>query len=111
MATSFLTLGLALQEIYEFDYRIPKRLSWLILVIVPLIIFLLGANDFVRVISIVGALGVGIAGIMEVITYWVARKKGNRKPEYVIPTWLGYIGGILIVVLFGLGVGYTMSIL
>ena len=63
------------------------------------------------VIALVGALGMGLAGIIEVLTYWVARKKGTRKPEYVIPAWLGYIGGGLLIILFSLGVVYTMSTL
>lgn len=108
MATSFLTLGLALKQIYHFDYKIKKGLAWIMLVCVPLIIFLLGANNFVKVISLVGALGVGMTGILQVLTYLVARKKGKRKPEYIIPAWLGYMGGGFLIILFMLGVAYTL---
>ena len=107
MATSFLTLGLALHEIYQFDYKLSRRMSWLLVVAVPLILFLSGARDFVQVIGLVGALGIGIAGFFEVITFWVARKKGKRKPEYAIPNWLSLLGGSFVILLFMFGFIYT----
>jgi len=108
MATSFLTLGLALQEICQLDYKLPKLTSWILVVSIPLALFLIGARDFVQVIGLVGALGIGIAGSFGVITFWVARKKGKRKPEYRIPGWLGVPGGIILIIIFGLGVVYTL---
>ncbi len=108
MATSFLTLGLALMETYEYDYKMNKYLAWVLVVIVPLIIFLLGARDFVKVISLVGALGIGANGIIYVATYFMARKKGKRKPEYEIPAWLGYIGGGIIILMLMGGAVYTV---
>lgn len=109
MATSFLTLGLALMGTYEFDFKLAKKPAWVMLVVVPLIVFLLGVDDFVEVLGIVGALGVGVAGIVEVVTFWVARKRGARQPEYALPGWLGYIGGGFIVILFALGIVYTLG--
>ncbi len=108
MATSFLTLGLALVETYQYDYRLNKYLAWGLTVSVPLIIFLLGARDFVKVISLVGALGIGINGIIYVATYFAARKKGKRKPEYALPVWLGYIGGAVIILMLIGGAVYTL---
>jgi len=108
MATSFLTLGLALVGIYQYDYKLNKYTAWLLMGVVPLIIFLLGARDFVEVISLVGALGVGMAGILYVMTYFAARRKGKRKPEYAVPAWLGYIGGGIIILMFMGGAVYTL---
>ncbi len=108
MATSFLTLGLALVGIYQYDYKLNKYVAWLLMSLVPLIIFLLGARDFVKVISLVGSLGVGMAGILYVLTYFVARRKGKRKPEYKIPAVLGYVGGGIIILMFIGGVIYTL---
>lgn len=108
MATSFLTLGLALRDIYKFDYKLPHLISWLLLIVTPLIIFLLGARDFVRVIGFVGAVGIGIAGSLEVLTFWLARKKGARKPEYEIPGWLGWIGGAVLILVFMGGMIYAL---
>ncbi len=108
MGTSFLTLGLALVETYEYDYRLNKYVAWVLTVIVPLLIFLLGARDFVKVISLVGALGIGVNGIIYVATYFAARKKGKRRPEYEIPAWLGYIGGGVIMLMLMGGAVYTL---
>ena len=41
MFTSFIALALALQEVYNYDYKINKKLSWVMTCLIPLGIFLL----------------------------------------------------------------------
>ncbi len=106
MATSFLTLGLALKEVYHFDYGLNKTLSWALACFVPLLIFFLGAHSFVKVLGFVGGVAGGIEGITIVFTLWKAKKHGDRKPEYSLK-FTRMIGYVLIVV-FGLGVVYTL---
>lgn len=108
MATSFLTLGLALKQTFQFDNRLSHFLSWLLVVSVPLAIFLIGARDFVQVIEVAGALGVGISGIVNILIYFSARRLGKRKPEYAFPTFFGKLSGLLLIALFALGILYTL---
>ncbi|MFH1890319.1 MAG: aromatic amino acid transport family protein [Candidatus Kuenenbacteria bacterium] len=108
MATSFLTSGLALKQVYQFDYKIPRFWAWLFTVSAPLALFLVGARDFVQVINIVGALGIGITGILIILIYFFARKNGKRKPEYKIPVWFGNIAGAIIFFVFAIGMIYTI---
>ena len=42
MATSFLVMGLALKETYNYDYRVNKRLAWALTCALPLAGFPLG---------------------------------------------------------------------
>jgi tyrosine-specific transport protein len=106
MFTSFLTLALAMKEIYHYDYKINKNIAWALTVFIPLILFLLGLHSFIKVIGITGAVAGGLEGILLVLIYWKARKKGTRIPEYK----LGNINlvGIIIMVLFILGIIYQL---
>lgn len=109
MATGFLALGLALRDIYQLDYKIKQKPAWLLTVIPALAIYFLGAHDFIKVINLIGAVGVGLTGVVYVLIYWSARIKGKRKPEYSIPGWLGVIIGIVLMGMFLIGVVYTIS--
>ncbi|MBI4098881.1 MAG: hypothetical protein HY437_02540 [Candidatus Magasanikbacteria bacterium] len=77
MGTSFLALGTALHETYEWDYRVPPNIAWLLTVLVPLGIFVVGVRSFVGVISFAGALFISIEAILIVLMYWRARIAGD----------------------------------
>lgn len=103
MGTSFLTLGLALKEMFQFDYKINKNLSWALTCLIPLVLFLLGIKSFIKVIGTTGAIAGGIEGCLILAMFMAARKHGDRKPEYqlkrnlfiIILLGLVYIGGII----------------
>ncbi len=104
MLTSFLTLALAMKEIYMFDYNLNPKLSWALTVFIPLIIFLLGVKSFIKVVAITGSLVGGIEGILLILIYWKAKKHGNRIPEFKLRK--NYIIGFLIILLFIIGIIY-----
>ncbi|KKU85267.1 MAG: hypothetical protein UY14_C0028G0006 [Parcubacteria group bacterium GW2011_GWA1_47_9] len=64
IATSHLALGLELRYTFEYDLFLKKKFSWALVTFVPLILFTLGFNDFVLVISFIGAIGIGVEGIL-----------------------------------------------
>ena len=82
MATSFLTLGLALKNTYQYDFKLKKNLAWLLTISLPLVVFLLGLDDFVKVMGTVGAVGGGLEGMLIGLMYLQIRKKRERTPEY-----------------------------
>ncbi len=102
MTTSFLALGLALKEMYNFDYRLNSRLSWALAVAVPITAFLLGVKGFIAVIGTVGVLAGGAAGIMIILMHMKARKLGQLKPEYEIKN--NGILNVLLIAMFAAGV-------
>lgn len=105
MGTSFLTIGLTLKEFLQFDFKIKKHLAWLLAVAVPLIIFLIGERDFIEVMGVAGSLTFGITGIVVVLSYWKAKKIGDRQPEFSLPKFK--IAGSLLILMFAFGIGYT----
>lgn len=73
--TSFLALAIDAKNIFFFDYNISHLRAWFLAVIPPLILFLLGAVDFVKILSIVGALGLGTLGVFIIFMARSLRKK------------------------------------
>ena len=84
MTTSFLALGLALKEMYNYDYKLHKNLAWLLTCSVPIAAFVLGFKEFIILIGAVGAIAGGAIGVMTVLMHARAKKLGKRKPEFSI---------------------------
>ncbi len=88
MTTSFLALGLALKELFWYDYGLRKNTAWLLTCFVPLILFLLIERnklaDFTKVLDITGVITGAISGILIVLMVLNAKKHGERKPEYSV---------------------------
>jgi tyrosine-specific transport protein len=82
--TAFLVLGIALKEIFVYDYKINKYLAWLIACCTPLLLILMGFNSFIAILSIVGGVSAGIDGLLITHMWLKAKKIGKRKPEYSI---------------------------
>jgi len=106
MATSFLTLGLAMKEMYNYDYGFSKNLSWFLTCSVPFGLFLLGFQNFIKTIGYVGSIAGGIEGMLIVFMAWRAVKMGDRKPEYSIVK--GRLIGVILIAVFILGIVYQL---
>lgn len=111
MATSFLTLGLGLKEMYNYDYRIRERISWLLACFIPLIIFFLimlfvKQERFFKTIGISGGIAMTLEGILIVLMFSKAKKLGDRKPEYFIRE--NKLISFALILIFVLGMIYTL---
>jgi len=106
MATSFLTLGLALKQMYHYDYHLSKNISWLLTIIPPLILFFVLKKGFVGIIGITGGIAMGLEGILVVLMYRKAKKLGTRKPEYSLPQ--SSIIEFALILIFIMGIVYTL---
>jgi amino acid permease len=106
MATSFLTLGLVLQEMFMCDYKFGRVLSWIYACFVPFIIFLLGLADFIKIIGMVGAVTGGLQGILILIMFWKAKNKGNAKPAFSLK--IPKVAIYLMCIMYGLGMLYEI---
>ena len=105
MATSFLTLGLALKEMYAYDFHLNEMAAWLATIIPPLLLFFALEKTFVGIIGLTGGVAMGIGGILVVLMYQQAKKKGRRKPEYKLRSNKPIEYGLMAI--FFLGIIYT----
>ncbi len=102
MATSFLGLGLALKEMYQYDYKINATISWLLTVSIPIVIMLLGAKNFIQILGFTGAISGGVDGILIVWMFHRAKKMGERKPEYKIKPNIIISAVLILLFIFGI---------
>jgi len=82
VSTSYLILGNYLKNTLMLDYDFPRHSAFSVACFMPLILFLLGMQNFIWVIGIVGTFIGLIEGTAIVMIYRKAKKQGNKKPEY-----------------------------
>ena len=94
--TSFITLGLTLKKVFWYDLKMNKNLSWALTCFPPLILFLIGVKHFIPVIVFVGAVMLGIDGILILSMY----KKIKPKNLLIYPLILILAGGIIYEIIY-----------
>ena len=106
MSTSFIALGLALKEMYAYDYRLRTKTAWFLTCCVPLLAFFLGLKNFIAVLGLAGAIAGGIEGILLVAMHKAAKKKkAEVKPEYKIS--LPRLATVALAIMFLFGIIYV----
>jgi len=111
MSTSFLTLGLGLKQMFNYDYKFSHLISWLYTALVPLILFFwifffVKSEIFYNTIGLTGGIAMTLEGILIVLMFNKAKKKGDRKPEYQIKS--SKIISAILIILFLIGMIYTI---
>lgn len=106
IATSYLVLGINLKHTLEYDWHIGRRISAMLITIVPIVLFIGGIQQFLEIISFSGAVFGAIIAIAIVLIYRKAIRFGHRKPGYAlnIPNYVQW--GLI--VLFALGGVYEI---
>lgn len=106
MFTSFLTLGLALLEVYTYDYGLSRGLALFLTFSLPLLITVLNLTTFIVVLGLSGAVAGGLEGILVVLMYWKAKKKSDREPEYSLRPFR--LLGLILILMFAFGALYQL---
>jgi tyrosine-specific transport protein len=106
MFTSFLTLGIALIEVYHYDYKLNYYLSLFLTFSLPLVVVFLNLTNFLAVLGVAGAFAGGLEGILIILMYWKAKLHGDRKPEYQMGKHT--ILGIVLIIMFAAGIFYQL---
>lgn len=95
--TSFIALGLTLKKVFWYDLKMGKNLAWAITCFVPLFLFLTGIKQFIPVISFIGAVMLGIDGILILLMY---QKIKSGKKLLIYPLILIFLLGIFYEVIY-----------
>ncbi len=105
--TSYIILGLALKETYFFDLKLSHQTAWALACFIPFVFFLLGFQDFIRIIGFLGAVGIGVDALLTIAVFARAQKAGARPAEYSLnlpPVALWAFAGMFI-----LGIVYEVT--
>ena len=76
---SYLALGYNLNAMYKLDLRLLPAIAWVASLSIPIVLFLAGAKDFLKLISIMGGTFVAFDGIMVVYILRRMRTMGLSK--------------------------------
>ena len=106
MFTSFLALGTALVQVYQYDYNLSRKIAFLLTFPLPLLVVILNLTNFIDILDLSGAILGGLQCILIILIYWKAKKLGDRKPEYSLKT--NKLLDILLIAMFSLGIVYEI---
>lgn len=74
--TSFIGLGFALKKILSFDLKLNKSFAWAITCFVPLLAYIIGIHDFIKVIGLAGSVLLGLEGVLIIVIYIKMKRYG-----------------------------------
>lgn len=80
--TSFITLGLVLKGTLASDFGFKPSAALLLTAVIPAIFYVLGFQDFIAIIGLVGAVAIGFDSILILLAHRRAVAKSVREPEY-----------------------------
>ncbi|PIW37203.1 MAG: hypothetical protein COW24_01515 [Candidatus Kerfeldbacteria bacterium CG15_BIG_FIL_POST_REV_8_21_14_020_45_12] len=78
MGSSFLVIGLALKQLYQYDFKLSRTIAILLTILPALFVYLAGLVSFVQVLNIAGAVTGGFQGVL--IWEMYQRSKTNPNP-------------------------------
>ncbi len=100
VVTSFWVLGSNLKNSFYLDFGINKLVGWIFVVSVPLIFYLAGFSNFMKIISFVGSFGFGLEAITIILIYKKIEKQKIGKIKNVF----------LVLLIFLLFVGISLNL-
>lgn len=80
---SYVSLGYSLKEIYELDFKTSPTASWLLAVLLPVVPFLFGANNFVSLVAFLGGIFIAIDGVFIVLMLQKIRMQGISRFRFL----------------------------
>jgi amino acid permease len=81
--TSYIVFGADLKLLFRYDYNISGSLAWLLAFLPPVLLFLFGFTNLVKILNIVGSVGLGVFGAFIVWISW--------KERVILSSFLGFM--------------------
>jgi len=98
MLTSYFVLSYSVRDVCRLDLKLSKRETFFWSSLFPLILFfvvyLIKINSFILILGVGGVVSGGVTAIMGIVMNFIAKKKGERKPEFSV-----YINKIIVIIL------------
>jgi len=94
--TAYIAHALTLKKVFSFDLKIKNWQAFVMTCFVPLILFLVGLNSFIEIISFIGAFLLGVNGILILLMY----KKIGGKNYLIYPLSITFLLGIIYQIIY-----------
>ena len=99
--TSFLSIGFEFKNLLVDDYKFNPNVAWLTACCAPLLLYFSGISNFVKVIGFVGAIALGLMGILVFMMYLKLKEQGK---EMFFKLHLPKVVVYILMAVFALGV-------
>lgn len=106
IVTSFITVAQATKEVFYWDLKINKKISWLLALVPSYLLFVLGVHNLTSVVSVTGSISGGIIGI--VLIWLFFKVKNGSKDGGLIETRLTKNMAYFLTLLFIGGLVYSI---
>ena len=73
--SSYILVGRDVSDTLRFDLDVPRWLRFFVVLIVPLVLYALGFDDFIGLVSLIGGIFLSLEGIFVVLLWRSARKQ------------------------------------
>ena len=81
LARSYLALGFDLKAMYKFDLKFPTFFAWLLGGLIPVLFYIFGVQDFIKLTSIMGGTLIAFDGIIIIFILRKFRKNIGEKTK------------------------------
>lgn len=105
LITSFLVIGINLDELFRYDYKMKLYNALFFALGIPFLLFLFASQNFIKVISITGGVLGGLTGILIILNF-LKLKSSLRKPEYEVVLNRFWI--VILALLFVAGISFEI---
>jgi len=93
-----LSHGVYIKETIWYDLKANKWTAWVLTGLAPLVLFLLGARNFVTIIGLVGALFFGFHAVVILLIHKKAKTSPEKSAyEICLPAFAYYLIGLLVI--------------
>lgn len=96
--TSFIALGLTLKNTFRYDLRLSENISWFLACFPALGLYLLGLKNFIGIISLTGAVMLGLEAALVIFVYrsFLARQFRQKAPFWIYPVLVLLLSGAVL---------------
>ncbi len=94
---AYVGFGADLKLTYRYDYEIRAGAAWFLSFLPPILLFALGFVDLIKILSLVGSVGLGIFAFFILLIAWEKRKDISTFLGFKIRVWLLFAVGVLLV--------------
>src|SRR3989344_3781144 len=95
--TSYIVFGVDLKLTFRYDYKFSEAHSWILAFGPPILLFAFGFTDLIKILSLVGSVGLGVFAVFILLISWRERAKLASFLGFVPRAWWLLPLGILVV--------------
>ncbi|OQA43892.1 MAG: Tryptophan/tyrosine permease family protein [Parcubacteria group bacterium ADurb.Bin305] len=98
VATSYLMFAVYIKNSFIYDFKWSPSLSYLVVILGPLLLYLLNISELISVMSLLGGLLGGLEGLVVLFVLNKAKQKSDFIPNYQMP-WNPFILTVMTIAL------------